>query len=581
MEVAAVDADVPEVRDYEEITAFLGDWGPFQKLIFLLLSVSIFPNGFTGLSIVFVGDVPDHRCSIPANLNLSEAWMNRTIPLVPGDDPHYSKCSRYRLDVIVNLSETFPDPDLVNMSGVEQEPCLDGWEYSREQYISTIVSEWDLVCNDDWKSPFSVLMFFAGVLVGSLFSGQLSDKFGRKIALFGSMAVQFVISSLQVFSPNWEIFCLLNFLIGLGRTSKYIAAFVLGTELQGKPIRILFCTLGVCISYAIGYMLLPLFAFFIRSWRMLLLAFSFSGLLYIPLWWFIPESPRWLMLNGRSKEAEEIFRYIAKKNGVMAPDVLFSDLEIEDMKAKSTKSHNPIINLVKTCNIRVITIISILLWMIINIGYYGLSLNTPNLHGNDYLNCFFSAAIEIPGYIASWLFLRRLSRRFTLTGTLLLAGAVLLLIQFIPSAISGLVTVLVMTGKLAITCGYAMIYVYTAELYPTAVRNTGVGMSSMASRLGSIVSPYIFYLGFYHENLPYILLGSFVALSGILVLLLPETFNHPLPDTIEQMQNIKRFRCRGVHKNHFCISKKRNLNTVEKGRKIKPATGLQQNQISL
>ncbi|XP_069755118.1 organic cation/carnitine transporter 2-like [Narcine bancroftii] len=528
------------MRDYEEIVAFLGEYGPFQKLIFLLLSFSVFPNGFCGLSIIFVGDVPDHRCSIPANLNLSEAWMNRTIPLVPGDDPHYSKCSRYRLDVIVNLSETFPDPDLVNMSGVEQEPCLDGWEYSREQYISTIVSEWDLVCNDDWKSPLAVSVFFTGVLVGSFISGQLSDKCGRKVILFGVMVVQCVSGILQAFSPNWEIFCLLNFIIGMGEISIYMVAFVLGTELLGKSIRILFCTVGVCISYAIGYMLLPLLAFYIRSWRMLLLALSFFNLACIPSLWFIPESPRWLMLKGRSKEAEKILKYIAKKNDIIAPDVLFSDLELEDMIVKSMQSYS-IINLVKTNNIRLITIISMLLWMIITVGYYSLSLNTPNLHGNDYLNCFFSATIEIPAYTASWLFLWRFSRRFTLSGTLLLGGALLLLIQFIPLDISKLTTVLLMTGKLATTCGFAMIYVYTAELYPTVVRNMGIGVSSMVSRMGSIFSPYIFYIGIHQEFLPYILIGSFTALSGILVLLLPETFNHPLPDTIEQMQNIKMY----------------------------------------
>lgn len=47
----------------------------------------------------------------------------------------------------------------------------------------------------------------------------------------------------------------------------------------------LFCTLGVCIFYAFGYMLLPLFAYFIRDWRMLLLALTVPGLFCIPLWW--------------------------------------------------------------------------------------------------------------------------------------------------------------------------------------------------------------------------------------------------------------------------------------------------------
>uniref|UniRef100_UPI00398ED44D solute carrier family 22 member 4-like isoform X2 n=1 Tax=Pristiophorus japonicus TaxID=55135 RepID=UPI00398ED44D len=399
------------MRDYDEITAFLGEWGPYQKLIFFLLSLSIFPNGFCGLSIVFVGDVPEHRCLIPGNLNLSEAWLNRTIPLVQERDKlQYSKCSRYRLDVIMNLSATFPDSDSFNMSEVEQEPCLDGWEYSKEQYISTIVSEWDLVCDNDWKGPFSMSIFFIGVLVGSFFSGQLSDRFGRKAVLFGTMAVQTGFSMLQIFSPNWEIFCFLNFIVGIGQISNYVTAFVLGSEILGKSIRVMFATLGVCISFAIGYMILPLVAYFIRSWWMLLFSLSLPGLLYIPLWWFIPESPRWLLIKGRIQEAEAIIQLIAKKNGVTPPAVIFTDLELEDMKAKSVQSY-AIIHLVKTHYIRAITIINLLVWMILAIGYFGLSLSTPNLHGNDYWNCFFAGAIEVPAYIAAWLFLQKFPRR--------------------------------------------------------------------------------------------------------------------------------------------------------------------------
>lgn len=52
-----------------------------------------------------------------------------------------------------------------------------------------------------------------------------------------------------------------------------------------------------------------------------------------------------------------------------------------------------------------------------------------------------------------------------------------------------------MVGKFGVTAAFSMVYVYTAELYPTVVRNMGVGISSMASRLGSILSPYFIYLG--------------------------------------------------------------------------------------
>lgn len=54
---------------------------------------------------------------------------------------------------------------------------------------------------------------------------------------------------------------------------------------------------------------------------------------------------------------------------------------------------------------------------------------------------------------------------------------------------------LVMLGKFGITSAFSMLYVFTAELYPTLVRNMAVGTASMASRVGSIIAPYFVYLG--------------------------------------------------------------------------------------
>ncbi|XP_078267185.1 organic cation/carnitine transporter 2-like [Rhinoraja longicauda] len=532
------------MRDYDEITAFLGEWGPAQKLIFLLLGVTVIPNGFSPLIIIFVGDTPAHRCLIPGNLNLSQAWMNRTIPLVPGTQDQYRQCSRYRLDVIRNLSEVFPDPDLLNVSGIEEEPCLDGWEYSQDQYTSTIVSEWDLVCDDTWKGPFTTSLYFFGVLIGSGGSGVISDRFGRKIVLFGTMAVQVLFNLLLTLSPSWKIFCLINFLRPIGDVSNYVTAFVLGSELLQKSIRVAYSTLGAGCFYAVGYMLLPFIAYFIRGWKMLILTLSLISLLYIPLWWFIPESPRWLLSKGRVKEAESIIRLMAKKNGITPPTVLFTDDELEHLQNKQVK-HVPVTQLIKSRNIIVITVINLLMWMIIAIGYYGLSLNVPNLHGNDYLNCFLLGAIEIPANIAAMFLLWKFPRRLSHSGILVLSGGVLLFMNLIPSNLSILSTAMVLIGKLGNTCAYSMVYVYISELYPTPMRNTGVGMSSMASRCGSIISPYIVLLGIYQENLPFIVMGVLMVFSAIVVLFLPETFNIPLPDTIDQMQKVKW--CKGSH----------------------------------
>uniref|UniRef100_A0A8C8VME3 Solute carrier family 22 member 5 n=1 Tax=Pelusios castaneus TaxID=367368 RepID=A0A8C8VME3_9SAUR len=131
------------MRDYDELISFLGEWGPFQRLVFFLLSASIVPNGFNGMSAVFLAGVPEHRCRLPPGANLSREWLNASIPReVQGGREGPSRCRRYRLASLANFSALGLQPGRdVDLSRLEQEKCLDGWEYSQELYLSTIVTE--------------------------------------------------------------------------------------------------------------------------------------------------------------------------------------------------------------------------------------------------------------------------------------------------------------------------------------------------------------------------------------------------------------------------------------------------------
>ncbi|XP_012934512.2 solute carrier family 22 member 4 isoform X2 [Heterocephalus glaber] len=531
------------MRDYEEVTAFLGEWGPFQRLVFFLLSASIIPNGFNGMSVVFLAGSPEHRCRVPDAANLSSAWRNHSIPLLLRDGREVPDgCRRYRLATIANFSALGLEPGRdVELGQLEQERCLDGWEFSQDVFQSTIVTEWNLVCEDDWKTPLTASLFFVGVLFGSFVSGQLSDRFGRKSVLFATMGVQTGFSFLQIFSINWEMFTVLFVIVGMGQISNYVVAFILGAEILGKSARLIFSTLGVCTFFAIGYMLLPLLAYFIRDWRILLLALTVPGVLCVPLWWFIPESPRWLISQKRFREAEDIIQKAAQMNNVTMPAVIFDPIELQELTSlKQPKVF--ILDLFRTLNIAKITIMSLLLWMLTSVGYFALSLNVPNLHGDIYLNCFLSALIEVPAYIMAWLLLRKLPRRYIIAGVLCFGGGVLLLIQLVPADYNFLSIGLVMLGKFGVTSAFSMLYVFTAELYPTLVRNMAVGITSMASRVGSIIAPYFVYLGGYNRLLPYIVMGSLTVLIGIVTLFFPESFGVALPETLEEMQKVKGFR---------------------------------------
>ncbi|KAG9339815.1 hypothetical protein JZ751_022482 [Albula glossodonta] len=502
--------------DYDQDTAFLGKWGPFQQAVFFLLCASTVPNGLSALSIVFLGASPSHHCLIPGGANISERWREAGIPTeeVNGQAKR-SGCQRFRLDLIANFSalDLIPGVD-VNLSHVPLEGCVDGWTYSDDFYQTTIVTEFDLVCSNEWKQPFTSSVFFMGVLCGSFLSGQLSDRIMTELMIV-------CLSRCTYFGED---------------------VTPLSSEILSGQVRVLYSSLGVCLFFAIGYMILPLIAFFIRDWRMLLVAMSVPGLIYIPLWWFIPESPRWLLSQGRVQEAEAILRDAARRNGVTPPMVILTPTEDEEKKSKREEAYS-VVDLFRGSDIRYTTFILFLVWLSLSSGYLGLSLSATSLHGNPYLNCFISAAIEVPAYIVSWLSLKFLPRRLCTSASMLLGGGMLLFIQLVPPSLPSLSTALEMIGKFGLATGSALIFVFTGELYPTVLRNTAVGACSMVARLGGTITPFLIQLSKHDRNLPRTILGSLALLSAAIIVFLPETFGQPLPDTIDQMQKRRRILC--------------------------------------
>ena len=96
--------------------------------------------------------------------------------------------------------------------------------------------------------------------------------------------------------------------------------------------------------------------------------------------------------------------------------------------------------------------------------------------------------------------------------------------------------ILFLISKLSITASFLIIYPFAGELYPTELRSIGLSLDSYVSNLGLIAVPFIVYLGVENLVLPLIIMGVISTVGGVFSLLLPETLNKPLPQTLEEAE---------------------------------------------
>ena len=76
-------------------------------------------------------------------------------------------------------------------------------------------------------------------------------------------------------------------------------------------------------------------------------------------------------------------------------------------------------------------------------------------------------------------------------------------------------------------------YVYAAELFPTAIRNQAVGTCSLVARIGGITSLLLDLLKVYWLPAPVFIMGVVATCAGVLAVFFPETLGRKLPETMD------------------------------------------------
>jgi MFS transporter, putative metabolite:H+ symporter len=364
-----------------------------------------------------------------------------------------------------------------------------------------------------------------GYLLGALAAGVLGDLIGRRRVMMYALALYAVASVVAAFAPNWPVLLTFRIIAGVGTGAEaaiiapYFSEFV-PSRFRGRYIGSLagFFSFGFVLAALLGYFLVPPFT---DGWRIVQVITALPILML--LWWrrALPESPRYLLSRGRVDEAEAVVdrleRGVRQATGRQLPPVTSADLPALVVEPP-VRGLAALPRLWRGALARQ-TATTWALWFSITFAYYGFFTFIPSLlvqQGLTITKSFgYSIAIylaQIPGYYGAAFVSERLDRKWTIGGCLV--GGALSALGLATASSNGQLLAFGILLSLFMNGTYSCLYSYTPEVYPTAIRTTGMGTASAFGRIGGILSPII--IGTAYSGLGFF--GVFVLTCAVLTI---------------------------------------------------------------
>ncbi|XP_064359231.1 solute carrier family 22 member 6-like isoform X2 [Dromaius novaehollandiae] len=503
---------------FAELLARLGGMGRFQVTYVAALALPLLVLPSHNLLQNFTAGVPEHRC--------------RPRPGANGTVPADGRCRRY-------AEPPRPLPGANGTAEAPTEPCRDGWVYQEGVFAHTIVTEWDLVCEARSLRQVAQAGYMAGVLLGSGVFGILSDKFGRRALLIWCYLQLGVTGTGAALAPSFGLYCLCRGLAGLAVAGVTLNSASLCMEWIPAGLRAAVGTAnGYC--YTLGQFVLAAAAFGLPRWRRLQLAVSLPFYLFFLYSWLFVESARWQAISGRPHLALEGLRKVARVNGRKEEG---DKLDVETLRSLAGREQAPagavrsLGALARTPGMRRVSGGVACIWFSTSFAYYGLAMDLQPFGVDARLAQLLFAAADVPAKLASAVVLSVAGRRAAQAGALGLAGLCVLANVLVPRELQTLRLVFAIIGKGSLAASFNCAYIFSAELFPTVIRQTGMGLGGTMARVGSMGAPLVGLAADISPALPLVTYGAAaLAAAAAAARLLPETRRAPLPETVADVE---------------------------------------------
>ncbi|MGF7230843.1 sugar porter family MFS transporter [Arachidicoccus sp.] len=353
---------------------------------------------------------------------------------------------------------------------------------------------------DAYMLGWSVSAILIGCAVGAIFAGKIADCYGRRLSLIVCAAL-FAISGIGAgMSQQLLIFILFRLIGGLGvgaaaMVSPMYIAEIAPAKWRGRLVACyqMAIVIGILVAYFTNYLLDD---FGSNNWRWMFASQAVPALLFFLLLLLVPETPRWLIMKGRKKEATIILAKISEaqwvEEEVMEIERSFHAKHSVSWKLLFKKTYRPIlfIGILVAVFQQVTGINAIIYYAPVIFKATGIS------SSSSLLQTIIIGVVNVIFTLVAIGLVDRIGRR-----KLLLIGSVLMGLSLTAVGLCFryhyfdhyivLVFMLLYVASFSATMG-AVVWVYLAEIFPNLIRSLALSIATLALWLADFASTLIF-----------------------------------------------------------------------------------------
>ncbi|ARH90482.1 MFS transporter [Streptomyces sp. MOE7] len=340
---------------------------------------------------------------------------------------------------------------------------------------------------------------FLGMFAGANVLSVLADRFGRRRMFLVNLGTYALFSLLCAFAPNLSWLLALRALSGLGLGAELVLVDTYLAEFLPRAVRGRY----IAWAYTLGFVGVPVAALLgarlvaahqplgVDGWRWLLVAGALGAAFIQLMRRQLPESPRWLTVQGRGEEAERIVAGLEERVGRETGGSLPSVPETETVPERKV----PLGEMFRGDHRRR-TVMWWIFQVLQTVGYYGFGSLAPVVlaaKGHTVTESLLYAALSFCGYpLGSALsvpLIDRIERR-----TLIIASALGIAGCGLAFGFADATWAIVAFGFLLTVCSNVFsnaFHVYQTEIFPTGLRSSAIGIAYSLSRLTSVVLPFV------------------------------------------------------------------------------------------